>query len=225
MDSSPPSFTSIRRSRVLLAVGIFAGALYFFGAPWNWSMSTTLNESSGSASYFSRSSRKPIVDVHHVKEVVEEPVDEIYGLLHLVTRSDGLQLRDDMDVDLNRPLAMEHYSAGDAKVAWGQVKREFESETPIVIFSKTYCPYSKRAKALLEQYDLSPPPKIVEVDLRSDGHIIKQLLMRLTDRGTFPNVVVQGKSIGGSDDVADLHAEGRLKGFLEAAGVSVRGKV
>ena len=32
--------------------------------------------------------------------------------------------------------------------------------------SKSYCPYSKRAKDLIQTYALDPPPRIVEVDLR-----------------------------------------------------------
>ena len=37
---------------------------------------------------------------------------------------------------------------------------------PLVVFSKTTCPYSMRAKALLSSLSLQPPPYVVEVDLR-----------------------------------------------------------
>lgn len=43
--------------------------------------------------------------------------------------------------------------------------------------------------------------------------------MRLTGHGTFPNVIVQRKSIGGSDDLARLHDSGELVQMLAAAGV------
>ena len=43
--------------------------------------------------------------------------------------------------------------------------------------------------------------------------------MRLTGHGTFPNVIVQRKSIGGSDDLAQLHGSGKLVKLLSAAGV------
>ncbi|KAF8608995.1 thioredoxin-like protein [Ceratobasidium sp. AG-I] len=90
---------------------------------------------------------------------------------------------------------------------------------PVVVFSKTYCPYSKRAKNLLASMRLKPEPFIVEVDLRDDAETVKALLMRLTGHGTFPNVIVQRKSIGGSDDLVQLHGSGELVKLLGAAGV------
>ncbi|KAG8687397.1 hypothetical protein FRC11_007297 [Ceratobasidium sp. 423] len=61
---------------------------------------------------------------------------------------------------------------------------------PVVVFSKTYCPYSKRAKNLLSSLKLEPAPYVVEVDLRSDSDTVKALLLRLTGHGTFPNILV-----------------------------------
>ncbi|KAG8741638.1 hypothetical protein FRC12_015601, partial [Ceratobasidium sp. 428] len=89
---------------------------------------------------------------------------------------------------------------------------------PVVVFSKTYCPYSKRAKHLLASLHVEPPPFVVEVDLRSDVNIVKALLLRLTGHGTFPNIIVQRKSLGGSDDLAQLHESGELVKVLAAAG-------
>jgi len=215
----PLSHTSIRRSRILLYASILAAVIYFYGAPWTWGISGSLSENS--AFYSSRLAHK----LGRKGTPVDEHVDEIYGLLHLVTRPDQLQLRDDMDIDPSQPLKMAHYTAGDEEIVWGKVKRTLDKEAPVIIFSKTYCPYSKRAKALIEGYDLSPKPTIIEVDLRSDQHIIKRLLTRLTNHGTFPNVIVHGRSIGGSDDVATFHDAGQLKHIFESAGVSVRGKV
>jgi glutaredoxin 3 len=50
---------------------------------------------------------------------------------------------------------------------------------------------------------------------------IKQLLKRLTGRATFPNIIVRGQSIGGSDDVYQLHREKQLQKVFEKAGVRV----
>ncbi|GAB1525032.1 hypothetical protein RhiTH_008189 [Rhizoctonia solani] len=91
---------------------------------------------------------------------------------------------------------------------------------PVVVFSKTYCPYSKRAKSLLSSLKLEPAPYVVEVDLRSDSDTVKALLVRLTGHGTFPNILVRRKSIGGSDDLARLHESGELIPLLATAGVS-----
>ena len=58
-----------------------------------------------------------------------------------------------------------------------------------------------------------------------DGDLIKLILKRLTRRATFPNILLRGVTIGGSDDVHELHSEGKLKGLFEQAGVKVNGDV
>ena len=51
---------------------------------------------------------------------------------------------------------------------------------------------------------------------------MKTLLTRLTHQSTFPNVILHGRSLGGSDDMMRLHNKGRLRQELEAAGMEVR---
>jgi glutaredoxin len=55
-----------------------------------------------------------------------------------------------------------------------------------------------------------------------DGDFIKALLTRLTGRSTFPNVILHGKSIGGSDDISEMHKDGRLRLLFEHVGLMVR---
>lgn len=105
---------------------------------------------------------------------------------------------------------------------WEDRINMLREQHPLVVFSKSYCPYSKRAKKLLEGYNLSPAPKIIEVDLRADSSHIKTLLMRLTNRSTFPNVILHGRSLGGSDELVRMHEEGQLREILENGGVKVR---
>ncbi|KAH7026377.1 glutaredoxin [Microdochium trichocladiopsis] len=79
-------------------------------------------------------------------------------------------------------------------------------KSPIIIFSKSYCPYSKRAKAiLLTKYTIDPPPYVVELDEHPLGAKLQAKLGRMTGRKTVPNIMVNYKSVGGSDEVADLH--------------------
>lgn len=54
-----------------------------------------------------------------------------------------------------------------------------------------YYSFSKRAKSLLASYQLSPTPFVVELDQRSDGPVIQEILARLTGRRTVPNVLLQ----------------------------------
>ncbi|KKA27241.1 hypothetical protein TD95_003172 [Thielaviopsis punctulata] len=82
---------------------------------------------------------------------------------------------------------------------------------PMIIFSKSYCPYSKRAKhMLLETYSLDPAPYVVELDNHPLGQEIQDLLTEKTGRRTVPNIMVNGISIGGSDDIVALNDAGQL---------------
>ncbi|EDR11931.1 glutaredoxin [Laccaria bicolor S238N-H82] len=117
---------------------------------------------------------------------------------------------------------MSIYAAGEIDLDWERETRFLNKQYPIVVFSKTYCPYSKRAKELLAAYNIQPTPKIVEVDMRDDNNVIKLLLSRLTHHSTFPNILIQGKSIGGSDDLIALHNDRTLAKMLERAGVTIQ---
>ncbi|KAI3332171.1 hypothetical protein HD806DRAFT_185000 [Xylariaceae sp. AK1471] len=77
--------------------------------------------------------------------------------------------------------------------------------SPVIIFSKSYCPYSKRAKGvLLDKYTIEPTPYVVELDEHPLGKQLQALLGEKTGRTTVPNIMINGKSIGGGDDIAEL---------------------
>lgn len=81
----------------------------------------------------------------------------------------------------------------------------------VIIFSKTYCPYSRKAKSiLLDKYRFIPAPFVVELDQHELGPTLQAVLAENTGRKTVPNVLVNGKSIGGGDDVAKLDADDEL---------------
>lgn len=94
---------------------------------------------------------------------------------------------------------------------------EIRAMSPMVIFSKTYCPYSKRLKQLLrDYYQITPEPTIVELDKYGYGQNLQEYLEETTGRGTVPNVLV-GTSLesrGGFDDIKKLHDEGKLLTLL-----------
>ncbi|PSS29906.1 Monothiol glutaredoxin-S6 like [Actinidia chinensis var. chinensis] len=82
----------------------------------------------------------------------------------------------------------------------------------IAIFSKSYCPYSLRAKRIFNE--LHEQPFVVELDLRDDGYKIQDVLLDLVGRRTVPQVFVNGKHVGGSDDLSSAVQNGHLKNFL-----------
>ncbi|KAJ5159181.1 uncharacterized protein N7500_008832 [Penicillium coprophilum] len=90
---------------------------------------------------------------------------------------------------------------------------------PVIIFSKSYCPYSKKAKSiLLEHYSIEPKPLVVELDQHPLGPYLQALLAKRTGRRTVPNVLVSGKSIGGGDDIAALDQSDELASTLRQMG-------
>lgn len=81
----------------------------------------------------------------------------------------------------------------------------------VIIFSKSYCPYSRRAKGiLLDKYIIDPKPFVVELDQHPLGPALQARLAELTGRRTVPNVLINGVSIGGGDDIAELDSKRRL---------------
>ncbi|KAH8835193.1 hypothetical protein DL96DRAFT_1573260 [Flagelloscypha sp. PMI_526] len=114
-------------------------------------------------------------------------------------------------------------------IDWKLRREEIDHDHPVIVFGKSYCPYTKRLLTLLSTLPITPAPHIVQVDLRDDTSLMQDVLLRLTGRRTVPNMVVHGASIGGSDDVHALAAKngkqytaeqgGRLREILEEAGV------
>ncbi|KAJ1389858.1 Thioredoxin-like superfamily [Sesbania bispinosa] len=85
----------------------------------------------------------------------------------------------------------------------------------ITIFSKSYCPYCLRAKRVFAE--LNEKPFVVELDLRDDGYQIQSVLLDLIGRRTVPQVFVNGKHIGGSDDLNAAVQSGQLQKLLNAS--------
>lgn len=80
------------------------------------------------------------------------------------------------------------------------------SMSPVVIFSKSYCPYSTRLKSLFaESYGFEPIYTVVELDKHSHGSELQNYITEQTGRRTVPNVVVDGASRGGCDDFISMH--------------------
>ncbi|KAL6920000.1 hypothetical protein ACHAPO_001128 [Fusarium lateritium] len=116
-------------------------------------------------------------------------------------------------------------AAADKKpVAETRTKEELEAraeldsilkKSPVIIFSKTYCPFSKRAKAILiEKYSITPEPYIVELDVHPQGSALQDQLLETTKRRTVPNIMVNGVSLGGADDISEMDHAGNLVGKI-----------
>ncbi|CAH8271731.1 unnamed protein product [Arabidopsis lyrata] len=95
------------------------------------------------------------------------------------------------------------------------VKKTISSHK-IVIFSKSYCPYCRKAKSVFRELD--QVPYVVELDEREDGWSIQTALGEIVGRRTVPQVFIDGKHIGGSDDTVDAYESGELAKLLGVSG-------
>ncbi|KAH8950056.1 hypothetical protein BDL97_10G064000 [Sphagnum fallax] len=95
--------------------------------------------------------------------------------------------------------------------------KETNSSEPVVVWSKTYCPYSIRVKKLFDK--LGYNFQAVELDeIAEEG--LQDALERVSGLSTVPNVYIGGKHIGGCDDTVTLHMRSELVPLLTAAGAN-----
>lgn len=82
----------------------------------------------------------------------------------------------------------------------------------VEIYTKAFCPYCARAKALLADkgaaYD--------EFDITMDSAKRSEMLSRAPGRTTVPQIFIGGRHVGGSDDLEVLDANGQLDPMLAA---------
>ncbi|TLS29236.1 hypothetical protein PpBr36_00121 [Pyricularia pennisetigena] len=87
-----------------------------------------------------------------------------------------------------------------------EVKAELDT-----ILRKSPGKWPIRAKGvLLEKYSIQPAPYVVELDQHPLGPQIQQKLGEMTKRKTVPNILVNGKSVGGGDEITELDATQKL---------------
>jgi glutaredoxin 3 len=81
----------------------------------------------------------------------------------------------------------------------------------IEIYTKAFCPYCTRAMRLLA----SKGVEVEEHDITMGGPRRAEMLGRSNGRTTVPQVFIDDRHIGGSDDLAALDARGGLDPLLE----------
>ena len=84
----------------------------------------------------------------------------------------------------------------------------------VVVWSKTYCPYSRATKDLFRETFPNQEVVVHEIDVESDGYLIQQELQRLTGQRTVPNVFVNGQHLGGNDSTHQAYRSGQLEQLL-----------
>ena len=82
----------------------------------------------------------------------------------------------------------------------------------VEIYTKFGCPYCARAKSLLASKGVD----YEEVDIGSVAGKRQEMIGRANGRQTVPQIFIDGRHVGGSDDLAELDRNGQLDPMLEA---------
>ena len=84
---------------------------------------------------------------------------------------------------------------------------------PLVeIYTKTFCPYCWRAKHLLDAKHVAYEE--ISVDMGGDAR--RLMIQRANGRTTVPQIFIDGRHIGGCDDLVSLERAGKLDELISA---------
>jgi len=79
----------------------------------------------------------------------------------------------------------------------------------IVMYSKSWCPYCQRARALLQAKGM----QFEEIDIEEQPEKRAEMITR-SGRSTVPQIFIDERHVGGSDDLYALDAAGGLDPLL-----------
>ena len=80
----------------------------------------------------------------------------------------------------------------------------------IVIYTKDYCPYCKKAKTLLD----IKKAKYTEIDVTNDAALQDEAKQKSGGGSSVPQIFINDKHIGGCDDMYRLNEKGELDKLL-----------
>ncbi|MEB2312614.1 MAG: glutaredoxin 3 [Sorangiineae bacterium] len=79
----------------------------------------------------------------------------------------------------------------------------------VIMYRTPYCPYCVRAKALLERKRVP----FTEIDVSGDREK-RAWLIETTGQRTVPQIFINGRPVGGCDDLHALERAGKLDALL-----------
>lgn len=80
----------------------------------------------------------------------------------------------------------------------------------VEIYTKAWCPYCTRAKRLLDDKGAA----YTEYDITMGGPQRAEMIQRANGGSTVPQIFIDGRHVGGSDDLAALERQGKLDPLL-----------
>ncbi len=80
----------------------------------------------------------------------------------------------------------------------------------VEIYSTMFCPFCWRAKKLLKKRGV----EYAEIDVMADSARRSEMVARANGRDTVPQIFIDGRHIGGSEELAALERSGELETLL-----------
>ena len=80
----------------------------------------------------------------------------------------------------------------------------------VEIYTRDFCGYCTRAKALLA----SKGVEVIEYRAGDDAEKRREMIQRSNGGTTYPQIFINGRHVGGSDDIHELDYNGRLDPLL-----------
>jgi glutaredoxin 3 len=87
-----------------------------------------------------------------------------------------------------------------------------DARATVEIYTNPMCGYCIRAKRLLDRKGVN----YTEIDLWQDPSRREEMLRRAEGRRTVPQIFINGRGVGGSDDIHALDSRGELDRLLAA---------
>lgn len=84
----------------------------------------------------------------------------------------------------------------------------------VLLYTKSYCPFCKRAKIKLADKGIT---NYREIDIEEQSSHRRAMIEASGGRTTVPQIFIDGKHIGGADDLFALDDSGELDRLLKAA--------
>ena len=84
------------------------------------------------------------------------------------------------------------------------------SVAKVQVYTTSYCPFCHGAKALLARKGVA----FEEIDVGDDPALREQMVVRAGGRRTVPEIFINGRIIGGFDELRALESAGELDAIL-----------
>ena len=82
----------------------------------------------------------------------------------------------------------------------------------VTVYSTTSCAFCERAKFMLKKWEIP----FEEVRIDKDHQAMREFIEVTDGARTVPQIIIDGKPIGGFDELTELHMDGELDELMQS---------